>query len=121
MTFEKRVLVVEDDPGVREVIVATLEDAGYSVQSARDGAEALSLVDSEEPDVITLDLNMPVMDGRSFYQALRDHGHASKVLVVSGAVNLLDQSSSFQPDAYLRKPFDIDQLVHHVGELTLPS
>ena len=116
----QRVLVVEDDPGIREVMVATLQDAGYQVQTARDGAEALELLAATgEPDVITLDLNMSRMDGSTFYQALREQGLSSKVLVVSAALHrLTPYPPDFQPDAYLGKPFDLDRLIHHVGDLT---
>ena len=67
----KRVLVVEDDETLRTTVAEALEDEGYQVITATNGAEALRLVRAAEPDAIVLDLMMPVMDGRAFLEASR--------------------------------------------------
>lgn len=68
---DKKVLVVEDDPVYRELLALELETAGYEVVLAEDGKSGLDLVSREKPDVILVDLLMPVLDGIGFLKALR--------------------------------------------------
>ncbi|MEX2446074.1 MAG: response regulator [Dehalococcoidia bacterium] len=112
-TPRARVLVVDDDAGVRLVVHDVLADAGIAVSCAADGAAALTAVAQQEPDVILLDLNMPVMDGRQFYHALRRLGRDVPVIVLSAQDSRAGQRELGADDA-LPKPFDIDELVAHV-------
>ena len=66
-----RVLVVDDDLDVRELLVSVLSDDGYEAQSARNGREALALLEHWKADVVILDLRMPVMDGWTFAEQMR--------------------------------------------------
>ena len=66
-----RVLVVDDDAGIRDLLDLALADAGYAVALAEDGAAALAMVDAVAPDVILLDMHLPALDGWAFAEWLR--------------------------------------------------
>ncbi len=99
------VLAVDDDPAILELLRLTLVDEGFTVASAQNGEEALASFDEVQPDVIVLDLEMPVMDGRTFYRELRERGDATPVLLVSahGARAALRELGA---QAAIEKPFD---------------
>jgi CheY-like chemotaxis protein len=112
------VLVVDDDPDILEAICDILGTESYRVARARNGLEALERVDAERPDVILLDLMMPVMDGVTFAQALRQRPAVSDVpiLVISADGNP-QRAASVNARGYLAKPFDIDALLAHVASI----
>ncbi len=113
------VLVVDDDPDILDAICDILDAEGYRVSRARHGQEALEQVDSERPDVILLDLMMPVMDGVAFSQALRQRPTVSDVpIVVISADGNPQRAASVGAVGYLAKPFDIDALLAHVAGIT---
>ncbi len=116
---EPLVLVVDDDPDILEAICDILGTESYRVARARNGMEALERVDAERPDVILLDLMMPVMDGVTFAHALRQRPAVADVpiLVISADGNP-QRAASVNPRGYLAKPFDIDALLEHVAEIT---
>jgi CheY-like chemotaxis protein len=112
-----RVLVVDDDALTRDVVATVLEDDGYRVDTASNGAEALRMADQYEPDAVILDMTMPVMDGWSFLATWRTRPPESRapVLVLSArreSRDALDRGAK----AYMSKPFDIETL-----ETTLAS
>jgi two-component system chemotaxis response regulator CheY len=115
---EPLVLVVDDDPDILEAICDILGTESYRVARARNGLEALERVDAERPDVILLDLMMPVMDGVTFAQALRQRPAVSDVpiLVISADGNP-QRAASVNARGYLAKPFDIDALLSHVAAI----
>ena len=112
----RSVLVVDDDPAIREVIATALEDDGYSVETASNGAEALDKAEHHQPDAIVLDATMPVMDGWEFLEHwhARPVEHRAPVLVVSA---LGRSTAALQRGAqgFLSKPFDLDTLEHTLG------
>ena len=99
------VLAVDDDPAILELLKLTLTDEGFTVASARNGAEALISCEEVCPDVIVLDLEMPVMDGRTFYRELRQRGNVTPVLLLSahGARAALRELGA---EGAIEKPFD---------------
>ena len=108
---EARVLVVEDNTELREIIATVLEDDGYRVDTACNGADALRKAGEHQPDAVILDARMPIMDGWEFLAKWRTRpaAHRSPVLLVSAVGNLrtaLDAGAQ----AYLSKPFDLDTL-----------
>jgi CheY-like chemotaxis protein len=113
------VLVVDDDPDILDAICDILEAEQYRVSRARHGAEALERIGIERPDVILLDLMMPVMDGVSFAHALRERAPSWDVpiLVISADGNP-QRAASVGARGYLAKPFDIDALLAHVAAMT---
>ena len=86
-----RILVIDDEPMVREAVGRMLVAEGYAVDHATDGAAALALLDADPPDVILLDLMMPGMNGRQFLTVLRDDRGSDVPVVVMTAVHGLAQ------------------------------
>jgi DNA-binding response OmpR family regulator len=116
----RRVLVVEDDVSIGQVIADLLADEGYQVRWAKDGRAALAVLDEWRPDVIVLDLMMPVLDGRAFRAEQRRRGGAVAqvpVIVLSGARAARAAAAELGVAAVLTKPFDLDRLVATVGRV----
>lgn len=116
-----KVLIVDDLEGVRRMLVYALED-DYNVIQAANGLEAISVAQSEQPDIIVMDLDMPVMDGVEATRQIKAHPQLSaiKVLAVSGQHNS-EKSRLIQDnaDAFIEKPFEISDLVEAVRLLSL--
>jgi CheY-like chemotaxis protein len=104
-------LLVEDDADVREVVVDLLRDRGFEVLAAEDGAEALSVLDICRPDVILLDLTMPVLDGHGFLtvRATRPELAAIPVVLASAAPPPDDLAAGW--NEFVTKPYQLDRLV----------
>jgi CheY-like chemotaxis protein len=110
------VLVVDDDPDILEAICDILEGEGYGVARARHGAEALERLRERRPDLILLDLMMPVMDGLAFAHALRERRLDPEIpIVVISADGNPQKAASIGARGFLAKPFDIDALLAHVA------
>ena len=111
-----QVLVVDDDPGLRAVMSDLLTIEGYTVATADNGAAALEQVRRARPDLILLDLMMPVMDGWTFArQCLADPvGQGVPIVVVSasrGTKAVLQDLADTDVRAVIDKPFDVDELL----------
>ncbi len=107
------ILIVDDDPGVLEVLETLLSEEGYPVATAWNGREALSyLARGEAPSLILLDIMMPVMDGYAFRAAQRANPLLSAIpVVVLSAGERSERITAMSPAAYLKKPFDVDALL----------
>ena len=116
-----RVLVVDDDDVIRQLISVNLELEGFEVYTAVDGQDALDKVKDVHPDVITLDVMMPRLDGWGAAEALRadpDTKHIPVILLSARAQEAdLKRGERIGVDAYLTKPFDPDELIEVVGRL----
>jgi len=114
---EGRVLVVDDDPMVRETLGQVLSDEGYVVDLAVDGEAALDRVHAARPDAILLDLMMPGMNGRQFLQALRDDpAYASVPVLIMTAVHGLEVNlATLGASEVVEKPFNVDELLNKVA------
>ncbi len=116
MTF--KLLVVDDHPETRSIIVRVLQQEGYQVVSAANGAEGLKLADEEKPDLIMLDFMMPIMDGRETCERLRQRQEMAKVpIIMFTAVDDPQQKLSVfdaGADDYLNKPTEPAELVDRV-------
>jgi CheY-like chemotaxis protein len=114
----RRVMVVEDDEGIREALCDLLDTEGFAVMSAVHGADALSkLRDGNEkrPDVILLDLMMPVMDGWSFRAEQRNDPALSQIPVIVITASRQADVASLEPKAFLKKPIDFDELLKAIA------
>jgi DNA-binding response OmpR family regulator len=111
-----RVLVLDDDPAILRMLRLALASGGCHVETAEDGIAGLEAMDDAGFDVVVLDLQMPRMDGRSFYKELRARGDHTPVLILSayGAEEAADQLGA---DASMSKPFDPDELLITVHRL----
>lgn len=112
------VLVVEDDPDLGEAIVSYLKDEGLDTKLARDGDQAMRLVDQIHPSAMILDLMMPRRDGFSVLRELRADGRIAKlpVIVVTAIFGLSERLYATELGAadYVTKPFELDELVERV-------
>lgn len=114
----KKVLVVEDDRAIREMIVAALAEAGYAVAAARNGAEGLERCRMFRPDVVVLDLMMPEVDGVEFLKRRPAEDCAVPVVVMSAAFHRRTMPEDIPVDAFIEKPFAIDAFLNTVAEYT---
>ena len=113
-----KVLVVDDEPAIRELLQLILETEGHAVTLAGDGAEALRCAEAEPPDVIVLDLKMPVMDGHEFARRYRATGGKKAPIVVISAVQRLTEAVDLGACALLAKPFELQVLLDAIGRCT---
>lgn len=111
-----RVLLVEDDPDVAQVLADLLGHFGYEASTARDGAHALALLrDGMRPDVVLLDLMMPNMDGYRFRRSQRADPELARIPTIVITAQVRPDLEELAPAAYLRKPFEMDALVAEVA------
>lgn len=115
-------LVVDDDADIRETMAGVLEDEGYEVRLAEDGRAALAVLETCAPQVIVLDLMMPVMNGEEFRQnQLRDPALASiPVIVISAAYDAPVVASKLKADGFLPKPTRATDFLRAVHRIASP-
>jgi DNA-binding NarL/FixJ family response regulator len=120
-----RVLVVEDDPGLRRALDICLRAAGYDVELARDGVEALMWMSEARPDLILADVVMPGIDGHALLRRLRAAPRTAQlpVVLLSARSRPDDRAAGYQTgaDVYLTKPFEPEELVAVLGRLLARS
>jgi DNA-binding response OmpR family regulator len=104
------VLVVDDHPPTLRLITNALENEGIQVRTARNGAECLLAVDAERPDLLVLDVIMPVMDGFQTLRTLRENEQNRSLPVIILSIRNDD-------DMYITKPFKMDELVTAVQRM----
>ena len=109
------ILVVDDDPHIREVVAYALERAGFSVRSVRDGRAALAEVDRRAPDLVVLDVMMPELDGLEVCRRIRSKGRLP-IVFLSSRDEELDRVLGLEMggDDYLTKPFSTRELVARI-------
>jgi CheY-like chemotaxis protein len=117
------VMVVDDDAMIRSYVAEILADEGYVPEQARNGREALDLIEQRArdgrapPDLILLDMRMPVMDGWAFAEAYRARpGPHAPILVVTAAHDSARRAAQVGADGVIAKPFDLDQLLDAVAD-----
>jgi CheY-like chemotaxis protein len=114
MQRQSDILIVEDDTEVSFVFKLLLADEGFDVSVAPHGLAALELVDEHEPDLILLDLNMPIMDGEAFAAQFRkEHGTETPIIVIS-AVPPAALEEQIENVVVLEKPVELDLLLETV-------
>jgi two-component system response regulator MprA len=113
------ILVAEDDRQVREALERILTFEGYSVVSVGDGAAALEAVDEHDPDVVVLDIMMPVVDGLTACRRLRARGDRRPVLMLTARDEVSDRVAGLDAgaDDYLPKPFALEELLARLRAL----
>ncbi|TMC68879.1 MAG: response regulator transcription factor [Chloroflexi bacterium] len=120
-----RVLVVDDDPLVCDLVTSTLAEHGYYAQRAADAREALYLVGREPPDVVVLDVRLPDISGYQVCRRLRDdYGDAIGIILISGErIESFDRVAGMLlgADDYMVKPFVLDELLARVQRLAKRS
>jgi DNA-binding response OmpR family regulator len=112
-----RILVIDDDDSIRQIVRLCLTDVGYVVGEAANGEAALAMVDAFHPELILLDLRMPVMDGWEFVRRYRlTHAPQAPIVACVAALNAAHECAGLEPAAILAKPFDLDDLLAVVRE-----
>src|SRR5262245_20378925 len=107
-----KVLVVEDEPDLCEMIAEALIDDGYEVTRAKDGAEALAAASSAPFDVVLADMRLPKVDGLTLFRRLREERPDTDVIVMTGNAAVADAVAVLEEGAfdYLTKPISLDEL-----------
>ncbi|OKI63065.1 response regulator transcription factor [Streptomyces sp. MJM1172] len=115
----QRILVVDDEPAVREALRRSLAFEGYGAQTAVDGLDALDKAASYAPDLIVLDIQMPRMDGLTAARRLRSAGSTTPILMLTARDTVGDRVTGLDAgaDDYLVKPFELDELFARVRAL----
>jgi two-component system KDP operon response regulator KdpE len=109
---QRRVLIVDDDDELAEVLRQALRESGYAVATVRHGAAALDLIEQIRPDLILLDLTMPIMDGWSFVtQYRRSERAGGRIVLLTGHPDVREISASLGADGYVGKPFGLSELL----------
>ena len=115
---QPRILVVDDDPNIRELLLQELTEAGYQVELASDGREAVRAVRRDRPDLILLDVMMPEMNGFDVAAVLKNDPQTMDIpIVILSIVQDRDRGFRLGVDRYLTKPIDTDVLFREVGAL----
>jgi CheY-like chemotaxis protein len=113
-----RILVVDDDPNIRELLSQEFTDAGHAVVTAANGREALAVVRRERPDLVVLDVMMPEMNGFDVAAVLKNDPATAQIpIVVLSIVQDRERGVRIGVDRYLTKPIDTDLLFREVGAL----
>jgi CheY-like chemotaxis protein len=115
-----RVMVVEDDVSIRDVLAELLTNEGYTTQTAANGLQALARMRTARPDAIVLDLMMPVMNGLQLVHAMRDESRLASIplLVVTASLNAARDCERLNIQHWLMKPFEVDSVLSTIAELT---
>lgn len=114
-----RILVVEDDTKIARAIKKGLEQESYSVDLAEDGNEALELIETEEYDLITLDLMLPKLSGEEVCKTIRSNGLSTPIIMLTAKAEIHDKVHGLNcgADDYLAKPFEFEELVARIKAL----
>jgi CheY-like chemotaxis protein len=115
---ELRVLVVDDEADIRATVSAMLEIEGYDVDEAANGADALTVIEAHPPDLILLDMRMPILDGWGFASELRRRGHGTPIVVMTAARDAARWAAEIAAAAFVAKPFGLDDLITAVERAT---
>ena len=120
----KTVLVVDDEPDARDFLATVLEDNGYATVLAKDGNEAISILEAGTPDLVTLDITMPEKSGVAVYRKLKESDELKgiPVIIVTGVSGEFEKFISTRrqvppPEGYISKPVDHEQFLKMVAEL----
>ena len=117
MSNPVRILVVDDDPTILDFVALALNDEGYEVETATDGRAALEAVRRQPPDLILLDMRMPIMDGWQFAEAYAAMpGPHAPIVVLTAAEDAAALAAEIHAQGYVAKPFALDDLLTMVEQ-----
>ncbi len=113
----KRILVVDDEEPIRLLYQEELREAGYEVEVAADGKQALRAVEHQRPDLMTIDIKMPGMDGIELLRKVRTMHRDLPIIICSAYGDFKSDFGTWASDAYLTKSADLQELKSKIGEL----
>jgi len=114
---KSRILLVDDDPAIRQILLRLLVEEGYRVSTAAHGAEALALIDATKFDLVLLDLNMPIKGGWETYEQLSTLRPLLPVILITARPNQFFSAVASGVGALLEKPLDFVQLLSTIQAL----
>lgn len=122
MQLQRSILIVDDDPLVREILKLNLRGAGFETRTASNGAEALQMLHQMQFNLVILDVMMPEVDGWEVCKSIKDDPdlHETKVLLLTGRTgerNKVIGTEIFKADEYMPKPFDMGTLIQKVRSM----
>jgi DNA-binding response OmpR family regulator len=121
MEKKKKILIADDDTYVHEVLTAVLSSNEFDIIYAYDGQETLERVDNEQPDLVVLDIMMPIKDGRDICRDLKKNPRTKdiKILMLSGKDKQLDRIVGFESgaDDYIAKPFSPSHVARKIKKM----
>ncbi|MFD2170242.1 response regulator [Tumebacillus lipolyticus] len=115
---DKKVLIVDDQYGIRVLLHEVLDKEGYSIFQAPNGMTALQIVKEEQPDLVLLDMKIPGMDGLEILRHIRNIEPDTKVIMMTayGELDLIKEATVLGALTHFTKPFDIDELREAVNQ-----
>jgi CheY-like chemotaxis protein len=118
---EQPILIIDDDPAIRETVAEILTSEGYRIATATNGMEGLDALDRVAPALVLLDMRMPMLDGWGFARAMRSRGIRIPILVMTAAQDARRWAREIDADGYVAKPFDLLDLLEAVGRFLSPA
>ncbi|HEX5415492.1 MAG TPA: response regulator [Chloroflexota bacterium] len=112
---------MDDDSAIRSTVSEILDLEGYPVETASNGLEAMEKVRETRPWLVILDMRMPIMDGWVFARTLQEEGIQVPILVMTAAQNARRWAEEIGANAYIPKPFDLDELLRAVNQFVKPE
>ncbi|GGH40691.1 response regulator [Paenibacillus segetis] len=109
---EKKILIVDDQNGIRILLMEVFSSEGYKTLQAPNGKIALEIVHSEAPDLVLLDMKIPGMDGLEILKHIKEANPEIKVIMMTayGELNIIKQATDLGALMHFTKPFDIDEM-----------
>jgi len=116
MNDMSKILVVDDDKDILEILQYILEDCGYYVNTLSDGHHFFDQINEQKPDLILMDVMLGNMDGRELCKAVKTQGDTQQipVIMLSASHHRADADGLGAPDDFIEKPFDIPVLINHI-------
>ena len=114
--IEASIVVVDDEPSIRELLVASLHFAGFDVATAASGSEAIEVIEKTQPDLIVLDIMLPDIDGFTVTRRIRQEGIGAPVLFLTARDDTQDKVMGLTVggDDYVTKPFSLEEVVARI-------
>lgn len=112
-----KVLVIDDDPSVRESVSKVLRDEGYQAVTAADGPEALEQFEAHDIDLLVLDLGLPIKNGWDVFERITTENPVVPVIIITGQADQYDVAVAAGVGALMEKPLDALHLLHTIREL----
>lgn len=113
---KKRVLIIEDNVGIRKLLTLELRIKGYDIIVAQDGQEGINKAENSAPDILLLDLNLPIMNGLDLLSKLREFSRVP-VIAISSHTDMGRQALLLGANIFIAKPFDPDKVAEIIQDL----
>ena len=115
--MDPHVLIVEDETGLLEILALNFRSAGYQVSTATNGVSAWQQYERQHPDLLVLDLNIPKISGFRLLELIRSESDLPVLILTAYDFAEAEEVARHRPDAFVKKPFDIRELLDHADRL----